>query len=413
MSNKTIWLINPYGPIPTENWRSYCFAIIGETLAEANYNVVWWTSSFSHHFKTQRAAELTDLKINENFKIKLIPTTGYKKNIGFGRIYRDWIFSIKTHFIGKHLAKPDLIIYSESPLSFGIGGYSLAKHHKIPVIFHQMDLWPELITQSFPRKIQGIVDSLLKPIYSNRRKTYENLDGVIALAEPYLKAALNIAPNLRNKPHELIYNGIDVDDFRKKMISSSEKDFLIKKTGEIWAIFAGSLGPSYDITNLIQASKKLSEQNRNIKILIAGDGPFKQMVENAAKKPHEYNLIYLGKLLPDDLNKIYSDCDIGFCAYKSSSNVEMPDKIYDYTAAGLAIINSLKGEVSTVVKNNGIGLQYDPEKENDLHEKLLSITNNISILNDMKQKSFELGFLFDQKQQYKKLLPLINKIIRS
>lgn len=47
--------------------------------------------------------------------------------------------------------KPDLILYSESPLSFGYAGYKLAKKLSIPVIYDQMDLWPELIINSFPK----------------------------------------------------------------------------------------------------------------------------------------------------------------------------------------------------------------------------------------------------------------------
>ena len=38
---RTIWLVNPYGPIPGEGWRAYRFNLLGEALAKAGYNVVW------------------------------------------------------------------------------------------------------------------------------------------------------------------------------------------------------------------------------------------------------------------------------------------------------------------------------------------------------------------------------------
>lgn len=47
--------------------------------------------------------------------------------------------------------KPDLILYSESPLSFGYAGYKLAKKLSIPVIYDQMDLWRNLSLILFPK----------------------------------------------------------------------------------------------------------------------------------------------------------------------------------------------------------------------------------------------------------------------
>lgn len=60
--------------------------------------------------------------------------------------------------------------------------------------------------------------------------------------------------------------------------------------------------------------------------------------------------MYLGKLKPESLSYLYNKSDVGLSIYTEISNVEMPDKFYDYTAAGLPVINSLKGEVGNIVK---------------------------------------------------------------
>lgn len=48
-------LFNPYGPIPGEPWRPYCFTLLDEALASRGHEAVWWTSTFAHHDKRQRA----------------------------------------------------------------------------------------------------------------------------------------------------------------------------------------------------------------------------------------------------------------------------------------------------------------------------------------------------------------------
>lgn len=410
-----IWLINPYGPIPSESWRDYCFTMMADALTASGHEVVWWTSNFSHHFKKYRSSGWQDTKVNDKFTLRLVPTTSYKKNIGVGRALRDLVFGIRAYQKGKTQPAPDCIVYSESPLTFGYAGFMLARYHKCPVIFHQMDLWPELIEKAFPTFIQPVLKVLFTPVYMNRKWIYSRLDAVIALAEPYLDVPLNDAPVLVTKPHALIYNGIDVEKFRNSMTVLNLPDGILPKKapGEIRAVFAGSLGPSYDILAILKVAERLESSQSRLKLVIAGDGPLRKNVEEYVADPNHTRLFYVGKLSPELLAPLYRDCDIGLCAYSARSNVEMPDKIYDYTAAGLAVVNSLTGEVSQVVKENGFGLQYAGGNSDDLFNKLESLENDSVLRHEMSRKSFEIGMTYDQHLQYAKLLEIVDKVCSS
>jgi glycosyltransferase involved in cell wall biosynthesis len=413
-----IWLINPYGPIPipSEDWREYRFTIIGNYLASLGHEVVWYTSSFSHHFKKQRSDGWKDFEVNTNFKIRLVPTPGYESNISFGRIYRDLVFSSKVYKERKlQVEKPDFIIYSESPLSFGYGGYKLAKYYKIPVVFDQMDLWPELIINAFPSTIRKIINLMFYPVFLSRKYIYNNLDGFISLSEPYMSIPLEIAPSLKNKPHEVIYNGIDVIKFRESRGDNNEliRLLLQKKENEIWFVFAGTLGPSYDILNLLKvASLIIKDNNKSVKFILAGDGPLKKEVNDFIRYNSGEVVSYLGQLKPDFLVDLYKYCDVGLSTYTVVSNVEMPDKFYDYTAAGLPIVNSLKGEVGRVIQNQNIGFNYKAGNSRELYDVITKISNDKEMREKMAKNSFESGLVYDKNNQIQKLGNLINKIFK-
>lgn len=404
-----IWLINPYGPIPGEGWRDYSFTMFGKTLAAAGHDVTWWTSNFSHHFKNFRSSDWEDRTVSPNFTIRLVPTTSYKKNIGFRRILRDIVFSIRTTIRGKKEPRPDCILYYESPLTFGYAAPALAEHHRTTLIYDQMDLWPELIVQSAPTALRGVLNCLFYPVYSIRRRIFNKLDGTIALAKPYLDSVLNEIHSSHPIPNALIYNGIDVASFRSAMALRTIN--IEKAPTEKWAIFAGSLGPSYDIGNLISTAKSIEKQLPNVVILIAGDGPLKEEVIAAAETLP--NLRYLGKLSPPELAQVYARCDIGLSAYTSASNVEMPDKFYDYTAAGLAILNSLHGEVAQWISNHKIGYTYDPKVKDDLTLELRRLTEDTTLLEEMKSRSYQLGTYFDMYSQSKNLAAFLETTIRK
>lgn len=394
-----IWLINPYGPLPSEGWRDYSFITFGKTLADAGHDVVWWTSNFSHHFKAHRSEGWSDEIISERFIVRLVPTPSYHKNVGLGRIWRDIIFAARTFFAGKKLAAPDAIVFSENPLTMGYAGYALSKFHNAAAVFDQMDLWPELIVNAFPKWSHKLMTILFWPIYFRRRWVFNRLDGVIALAEPYMQSVVSEISSRSSIPQKIIYNGIDVHKFRNDMNEVLDNSVSNKiRNGYVNAVFAGSLGPSYDILNLISVARRLAIEKQEIQIIVAGDGPLKCHVIAAANELR--NFTYLGVLPPDELPKIYKLCDIGLSCYTEKSNVEMPDKFYDYTAAGLALVNSLKGEVSRCIKTDRSGVQYTAGDENSLYNAIASLANNRAALLSAKSASADSGLRYDSQKQH-------------
>lgn len=409
---KTIWLVNPYGPIEGENWRDYSFNQFGKYLSQNGYKVIWWTSNYSHHFKKYRSHKWTDIVVNENYIIKLVPTSSYKKNIGFGRFFKDMVFAFNAYNKFTKYEKPDLIISSDTPLTFSYPSFAFAKKFSIPIIYDQMDLWPEFIESVTGKSLGMVLHTLFYPVYFTRKKNYERLSGVIALGENYLKKTFEISESLKYKPNELVYNGINVKEFRGKINNPIEfKNIPFKEKDQVWCVFAGTLGPSYDIESIIECARLLENKEKRNKyiFIIAGSGPYEEKVTFAAEQIN--NLFFVGKLLPDELVPLYKYADIGLVTYTQKSNVDMPDKFYDYTAAGLAIINSLNGEVQTYISKNYLGLNYKAGDAKSLYDAILYVSDQ-EHLESMKFNSFNLGMKFDSEVQNEKLLDVIKRVIK-
>lgn len=405
-----IWLVNPYGPIEGENWREYSFNQFGKYLSQNGFNVIWWTASFSHHFKKQRSSGWKDIIVNENFIIRLVPTTSYKKNFGVGRMYKDFVFGRNAIKKFKQLEKPDLIIAAENPLTMGVPSYVYAKRNDIPMIYDQMDIWPEFIVSNLKKTFSSIANFLFIPVCRRRKKIYDSLDGSIALGKHYLEFMKKISPSLTGKPNALVYNGIDVTEFRSHLKDEMNCSRLTNKNpNEVWCVFAGTLGPSYDIGGIIECAKRCENLGyHDLRFIIAGSGPFEDEVRTAEQKLN--NLTYVGKLLPKDLIPIYGKCDIGLSTYSAGSNVDMCDKFYDYTAAGLAIINSLKGEISEHITEEKLGVNYEANNA-DSFMAALDYLRDSDHLKICKHNSWNAGMFFDKNRQNENLLTVINKIL--
>lgn len=408
---KTVWLVNPYGPIEGESWREYSFNQFGKFLSEKGYEVIWWTSSFSHHFKVQRSAGWKDINVSDYYTIRLVPTTKYLKNFGLKRLIKDYIFSINAYRRFKLEKAPDIIIAAENPMALGFPAFGFAKKRAIPIVYDQMDIWPEFFVKVLKKPWRGFVNLLLFPVYKMREKIFSQLSGSMALGNNYLQFMQEINPALSTKPKALIYNGIDVERFRSNLLNPiTQEKINIAKNDEIWCVFAGTLGPSYDILTVLQCAEVCENQGLGFRFIIAGSGPLSEQVKIFESKHN--NLVFLGKLLPDDLIPVYGMCDIGLATYSTGSNVDMPDKLYDYTAAKLAIINSLEGEISTYISQYSIGINYLAGSYASMLEALIQFRNN-EFLESCKSNSADIALLFDKNVQNEKLKDLIEQILND
>jgi glycosyltransferase involved in cell wall biosynthesis len=292
----------------------------------------------------------------------------------------------------------------------------LAGHFHVPLIIDVFDLWPELFKLAFPHPFRRLAPVALFPLYELRKHNLRRATAITALCDTYLQAAIRAAPKLRNGAVLTVFNGIDVSAFRKVSHGDDAMAVLAagkgKGPGDVWAIYAGSLGNNYDIMALLNASRTLAQRENpaKIKILIAGEGQLRKQVTAFIERLRPNNLVFLGKLDYEQLIKLYSICDIGLCAYSPDSNVAMPDKAYDYMAAGLPIVNSLRGELEAFLKKHRIGVQYSAGDSSSLVSTLDDLAGDYQLRNVMAENSYQAASNFDSRVQYGRFADFIEKI---
>jgi glycosyltransferase involved in cell wall biosynthesis len=404
----TIWLINPYGPLPSEGWRHYRFALIGEVLAREGHIVTWWTANFSHHFKRFRSAGWQDIPVCDGFQVRLVPATAYRTNTSLGRLRFEVNFVRSVLHGARDYEAPDLLIAVDPPQTIGWLATKLKARFGVPLVLDVMDMWPELFHLAFPARLKCVARPVLFPFYALRRRNLSHADGVTALCQTYMDLALREAPVLRTRPSAVVFNGIDVGDF-STVPTSADTLPMSKRADEVWAIYAGTLGANYDVNTVLNAGLALA--GSRIRLLLAGDGPRRADVARFIESHPSANLSYLGKLNHKDLIQLYRVCDIGLCPYGPESNVAMPDKAYDYMGACLPIVNSLRGELAEILHRADAGLSYEAGNAVSLSNALLRLASEEPKRLCMARHSLGLAAEFDSKRQYLMYVKLVDTVM--
>ena len=402
---KTIWIVYPYGDIIGEKFMEARHIRFGRMLAQNGYRIIYWTSNFSHAFKEMRSKGWKTINVCKNFDINLVPSTPYKKNISLRRALFELNYSKSLSKAFKKKNKPDLILTAGTGLVTAFYPvWPYIKDNKVPTIYDIMDV--HLFNSYMEQHHKALVPFakvLTNNIERREKPFYQHINAICGLGKNQVEIAKS-RTGRKDIPSCLVYNSVVVDDFRAKMELPCKAKLPKKPDGEVWCVYAGSLGPSYDIESILKCAQESRKRKDNIRYVIAGAGPQEGLVEEESRTNDR--LIYIGSVEADWLPAIYRQCDIGLCTYASYSTVDMPDKFYDYTSAGLAIVNSLEGEIKGYI--SAAGLQYEAENYHSLYKAVMGVCSN---LDKYKEESYALANRFDLNNQMKPLLELINSLI--
>lgn len=383
-----VWIINPYGNLPRENWRPHRSFTVAEAFIAKGHEVTYWISNMDHRSKFVRnAGEIKEGKMN----VKIVPSSKYSEHISFSRI----LFEINYIKQFKVLAereneKPDLILIGEPSLFVSYTFINFIKKYNIRFIVDMVDIWPELFKIVLPTIFKPIHKIIFFPFYLKRKWFIKKASGILSVSKAYLKIATDINPNV---PSKIIYWGVDVGSF-----GIHKSDIKTDKTLNI--IYAGTLGENYDIQSIINCAKKIEEQKLDICIYIAGDGNLRQFVIDSIAKNNLSKTVYLGRIGPDELISYYQKCQLALSTYAKESTVSMPIKAFDYFAAGLPLLNSLGMDLGEMVQEHELGLNYKPGKAEDLFEKIIFLKNNHQLVEKMSLNCLRFSEKFDNTQIY-------------
>ena len=289
------------------------------------------TSNFRHSTKSKR--EYSPKKLSKvPYKITLLDEPGYKKNVSIKRFYSHKILSINLKKYLKKIDKPDLIYCAVPSLDLAKEAAKYAKNNNIRFIIDVQDLWPEAFKMVF--KIPIINDIVFLPLTLKANYIYKNADDIIAVSETYVKRALSV--NKKLVKGLSVFLGTDLNYFDK----CQKNNKVVYKDNIIRIAYIGTLGTSYDIKLIIDSIKILySKGIKNIKFVIMGDGPLKESFELYAKQS-EIDYEFTGRLDYEKMVGLLSSCDICVNPIVGSSVASIINKVGDYAASGLPVINT-------------------------------------------------------------------------
>lgn len=390
-----IWLVQDGEPLPeidpgNRDWRC---AILAKTLVAQGHEVLWWASTFDHAQKRHRYNEARTVELTSGVKIRLLHGPGYKSNKSPKRFLhqRALARAFAQEMMG--LSAPDIIVCGMPLPELAEQAIIYGRKCHVPVVIDVRDQWPDLYLTMFPRRLRRLARLVLAAEFRRIGRIFQSAAAILSVSDTYLNWALKHARRPRRSRDAVFALGYSPFE---ETSESDAVEFRLKyniRPDSMVVTFVGIFGFSYDLETVVKAAKVLQEERvDNVQIFLVGDGDEgSRLREMASGVP---NLICTGWLDQKSIRILLGLSSVGMAAYREDATQTLPNKPFEYMAAGLPLLSSLRGELEDLIRNEQIGLQYRARDVNSLVEKIKWLAANPEAGQVMGQRA---RVLFDER----------------
>lgn len=394
--NKKVFIVSQTESYLTQRGKRH--PNLADYLSSKGLEVEYFSSNFYHADKRSFSKEEV-LKGNKeiSYKLHIIRSLAYYKNIGIKRIVSNLQFSIKVYrFLKKEDLSNVIIIVPSRPVEMTLFLSRLKKRNpSIDIILDIRDVWPD----AFNIKNKYLKKSF--ELYCNffLKKRVNTFDKFVHTCPKFMSWLKKYAPNAQST---FIPLGYDPNRFNLKAIDSVVK--LSKSNEKINFVYIGLLQFQIEILPFIKAIQKDSR----FSLTIFGDdgqGEKYEQIYQYVKTNNINNISFKGTIPQDEVGNVLCKFDIGLMPMNAI--FAFPNKVFDYIAMKLPIFSMGENDTSTFVEKKNIGWSttFEIEEIRALLEKIGGTDKN-----DIAKYTEELFKIRDDysrdnlyKQFYKKL----------
>lgn len=415
-----IWIFQSGEPLHTDadNLRPMRAMNLANVLLDRGHEVVLWSSSFFHQEKRHRSEGYEVLKPRDRLQIRLIPSPGYKKNIGMGRIY-DHVKLAQNLFTALKKGDficPDVAFVGYPPIETADALAQWLVKQDVPFIIDVKDQWPSIFVDKLPSFFRPLSKLAFFPYFYLGRRTLRKANALCSISHPFLEWSQNFA--MRSVRSEDIV--IPLTTKRQKFVDNdfneSKRFFKSKgidlQDGQPRFCFVGSLSPAFDFSTVFDVAGRFKKGHLPGQFVLCGDGSEINALRKMASGLD--NVIFTGWVSAAEMNALFSVTTASLAPYRNSEDFKqsIPNKIIDALANGLPILTSLQGEVKSLIQTAEAGLYY--ENSDDLYRHCVLLMQNEDLIHQMQRQADRCyEDKFDYYTIYNKLASLIEKLGRQ
>jgi colanic acid biosynthesis glycosyl transferase WcaI len=243
--------------------------------------------------------------------------------------------------------------------------YGIVK--RCPVVQNVDDLWPEALYDLGIRK-----GSIFARICTLLAKVAYTLVSAITPISPAYTKLITAKYGIRPWKVKVVGAGVDLDNFKQKKTLKRAHNTSFR------ALYIGAFSPAYDFSQIFEAAK-LVLPFPDIQFTIQGGGELAHVLKSEVKRLGLSNTVVVERIVTrKEVASALEEASALLLPLAGRSSIEMgiSSKLYEYQAAGKPIVCCSSGESGKYVSKTDSGIVIKPGDFKALSEAVLFLRNN-------------------------------------
>ena len=260
-----------------------------------------------------------------------------------------------------------VFVHHTSPVTVGVPAVIVKKIQNIPLVFWNLDLWPESLIAAGGIRNKSIIAGVEKLV----QFIYNNSDKILISSEGFRESIL-AKGNYQNKI-EYFPNWAE-EIFENNKLLAAEQLPNLPKGFKI--MYAGNVGEAQNLEMLMQAALKLREQSQ-IKWIIVGDGRKLPYLKDFVKENKLEETVYLlGRFPFEYMPSFYDKADAMFLSLKDDEifRLTVPARLQSYMACQKPILAMINGEAARIINKSDSGFVSKAEDVETFVEQVMEMS---------------------------------------
>ncbi len=296
----------------------------------------------------------------------------------FHRLLSFFSFMVSSFWAGLCVPQVDLVWGTSPPIFQGVTAWILARLKGARFLFEVRDLWPAFAVA---------VGVLTNPLLIRASEWLERF--LYRRADMLLVNSPGFIPHVRSRGArrvELVPNGADARMFKPQ--TRGEAFRQAHELGERFVVlYAGAHGLSNDLDVVLEAAERLKKRPE-IAFVLLGDGKEKSRLKQRAAEMKLSNVHFVDSIPKTEMPQALAAADACLAILKP---VEMyktvyPNKVFDYMAAGRAVILAIDGVIRQVVEAAECGLAIPPGDAEALAQAITRLADAPDVCRQLGEK---------------------------
>ena len=368
--------------------RSYDYA---RYLVRAGHRVTVVTGVYAMGALAPTGGNLIQTCWIDGIRVMVI-NVRYANQMGFlQRVASFLLFAALSVVACLRSGRVDVVLATSTPLTVGIPALAMKWLRGVPYIFEVRDLWPAFAVS------MGVLTNplLIHLAHWAERLFYRHASRVQTISQGLVEAL--VREGIPRAKLTMIPTGVDLELYRDVQADAS----LRRQAGwqdRLIAVYAGAHSDANHLEYVVEAARLLRD-DRRVAFLLIGEGRTRDRLVQMAASYDLANILFHPRLPKQELVGVLCDADVGLVVLQPLAEfaAAMPNKLFDYLAAGLAVVVTFPGEAEGQLKAVGAGRATDPRDPADLAAALAYWAGHRQELLAAKQAARELARRYDRK----------------